>query len=748
VELWAYIVTAPSDEEAAQRYISNSSVTPAFVLLEILRRPRISVESLRSLLIKSWNISLGIVEGDHGHLINSSENGPEILSLSLRQKSLVRPIEDNTFTVLIARLLRHARQVWPPAVINITHLAVKYCKHLASNNLRNETELPLKLHARLSRIYNTVMRRLSLPASPDPVISATYSWDAQRVILETVSHFQPSLELDKKSYRAVSRTLLALRKSPQEERFSQFIKRSWPPWRKELDGMDANRPPDEDISRVVAALSLMQQAGFAHESVDKAVGIYGGREPDGTPTIQTRFLMTERSVPAVRDMSAKDMRRLWVARISATRDVQEAWAAFLEFSASQQQKPSMLMYHAMYEKLIFNGKLQDSRVAETTKPGDGKEVMPVRDDNISDAEKLRIQPPTLDELYSQMIRDNIRPLGRCIALLIEKANSFEHVAKYLLDSGIGSTAVDCLLSMNQPLERAVLERIPSVIFAAYIRFLSRVSRLPSHSRIKNVRLRHDQFRTLRSHAFQHALQLMKCRQSSNAHAWTSLFQAVANRSFALDDWASNDDSNSVMAWRLLEAVLEESYEAGARLEPSGFQYICYSMEKVLQSPAMVLENERTLILRGHILIKDAFAKLAHHAGGDECYQLPRLLSGFSGSNIHAYVRVLGLLRDVEEIEALVRWMVKHQHELGVRAASRRNGTASFRRTLVAIRAFTEHDAADRRIVDNLVDLVPKLNGWGGWPSDSEVEGYLSHGTGDSAIGGGSEERDRDEDRLD
>jgi hypothetical protein len=688
-------------------------------------------------VIKSWDISFGVSGEDQRHNIDSDavdeneaiKTSPESQSPSIGRKPTTRPLQDSTFTVLIARLLRHARQVWPSAVISITHLTVDYCKRLARNNPTGGADLTPKLHARLCRIYNLVMHRLSLPASLDPLISATYSWHAQRVILETVSNFQPSLELDKRSYQAVSRVLLASKKSPQEEMFSQFIKRSWPPWRKVLDGMDAERSPDQDISRVVAALSLMKQAGFALESVDKAIGIYGGRESDGTPTIQTRFLKRERSVrvrgaPAQGLSKMKDTRHQWAARITATRDIQEAWAAFLEFNASQQLRPSMSMYHAMYEKLIFNNK-RDPKGAEITIPGDGKEVMPIRDSNVSDAEKLRIQPPTLDELYEQMIGDNIRPSGRCIALLIEKADSFTRVAKYLTDSGISGTAVNSLLFMDRALDKTVLNRIPNVIFTAYIRFLSRISRLPSDNPIKSNKPGHDRFHDVRSNAFQHALELVNCRQTSDAYAWTGLFQAIAHRDFVLDDRASEDE-NSTMAWRLLEAVLQDSYDAGARLDPTGLQYICYGMEKVLRSSAIVLENEATLLKRGHTLIKDAFAKLARHSGYDEWYRLPRLLSEFAGPNLHAYIRVLGLLQDVEEIQAVVRWMVEFQNELVVRAAPRRNGMASLRRTLVAIRAFTDHDTVDKNIVDDLKYQISKLDGWGGWPSDSELEAYLRY----------------------
>ena len=143
------------------------------------------------------------------------------------------------------------------------------------------------------------------------------------MLLELAGWFRPSLHLDRDSYRAVASVLAASPKSPKEAKFARLLRRSWPPWRKELDGMDVERSPEEDISRAVAAVSRMKEAGYPEEPIDRAIQILGGREPDGTPTIQTRSLIRKRRLKPSRVKStqpfAQNVEVEWVARIRAKR---------------------------------------------------------------------------------------------------------------------------------------------------------------------------------------------------------------------------------------------------------------------------------------------------------------------------------------------------------------------------------------------------------------------------------------------
>ena len=358
VQLWAYILTAPTNEEVAQRFISCQSRTPTFVLLEILRRPLLSPWSFRALLVHSYHFmgiratplltesgseEMDIVPGAHPLPPHEPSTGHD-----------VRPLEYTTFEVLACRLLRHARQVWPAAMVSISNMVVSYCQRLAGDELDPSP----KTYARLCKIYNMMLLRLSLPATVNPLRSMEWNWQAQRILLLSAATFRPPLQLDKSTYRAVIPSAFSFQKSPRERRYASLMQRTWPPWRKELDGMDIKRSPDEDISRVVAALYRMREAGYAEDAIDRALKILGGREPDGAPAIQTRRIVKIRQRNLIRaqhglvHQRSEDSTVEWVARIIATRDVHEAWEAFQGFKRDG-QRPSHSMYHAMFEKLVY-----------------------------------------------------------------------------------------------------------------------------------------------------------------------------------------------------------------------------------------------------------------------------------------------------------------------------------------------------------------------------------------------------------
>jgi hypothetical protein len=518
-------------------------------------------------------------------------------------------------------------------------------------------------------------------------------------------------------------------KSPKEVKFASLVQRSWPPWRKELDGMDVERSPEDDISRAVAAVSRMKEAGYPEEPIDRAIQILGGREPDGTPTIQTRTLIRKRR-PKLSGMKStrsltQDVTVEWAARIRTTRDIYEAWAAFTGYTSSG-HSPSPSMYEAMFEKLIFDYIAKSKGYHHISIPGDGMEVMPVVDDNLSESEKRRIQPPTLDDLYSQMIREGIRPSGRCLSLLLSRATSLQVAFKYLQDGGaLPSSAATNLLGSSIDMDRASLKRIPDPIFVALIRFLcqSKHNRMPpftSNSRRESLEEKHARTHLSRTKALLHAFELMKRRGSSSRSSWYALFAALSRQGLLVDS-RKDQNQNDILSWRLLNAALDDSRSAGLRLDPAGFQMVCICLQKALLASHHVSNEEAAPVDSAQRIVKETFSSLSGSVGSR--FGLPQLLHEWGGSHLHAYIRVLGLSNDIEATLNLLRWMVKHQAELKAKAEAT-NDTKLLRRALIAIRAFFDHleDIPDD-MVNRIKERANQLEGWGGWPTSEEVDEY-------------------------
>lgn len=733
VHLWAHILTAPTNEKVTQRYLSCQSRKPPFVLLEILRLSHLSAWSLRSLLVHSYHFTgiraTPLVTESGSEVIDVVPAG-YALPLSPLESSKrhdVRPLEYTTFEVLACRLLRHARQVLPSAMVTISNMVVSYCQGLVGDELDPSP----KMYARLCKIYNMMLLRLSLPASVNPMRSMMYNWQAQRILLISAATFRPPLQLDKRAYRAVSRVLLASQKSPGERRYVSLMQRTWPPWRKELDGMDVKRSRDEDISRVVAALSRMSEAGYAEEAIDKALKILGGREPDGTPAVHTRRLAKIRERHATSDRhgrvchKSEDSTVEWAARITATRDVHEAWEAFQSFKRDG-QRPSHSMYYAMFEKLIYRALTDTHRQGQEALAGDAKEALPVMDDNISESERLRMQPPSLDALFSQMIEDGIRPSGRCLEMLISHAPTLERVALYMNHGALPANTLVELLRNPINIRCSALKAVPDKIFEAFIRFLCRSRR----RRITDPAEYVGQKESIACFKFHsdpiiHAFELVRRRQSPSRVTWYMVFRALAKPDFIFD--ATRDQYvNDITSWRLLEAAVGESLKAGVQLDADGFRYVCLGLEKALRAKPYVSHRMASFVRNGPKLVKEIFASLTESM--EAGYALPRLLHTITGYHLHTYIRLLGHTKDIDEVMSVLQWMAKHNKELITVSNQGRNSSKLLRRSLVAVRAFFDGTDIEEEVLYQLKAVMDQLDGrWAGWPTDDEVEHYLAHG---------------------
>ncbi|KAI9643485.1 hypothetical protein NHQ30_008104 [Ciborinia camelliae] len=743
--IWDWITQGRNRDEKAQRFLSSLSRKPTFLLLEILRHDIEHVETFRSILAYTCTqiFSATPQESEGGSWLRVSESfleeADDLLALSLPG------MEGTTFDVLISRLLYQARRLLPSAVLPISYMAAPYLFHCL--NLGSTTDfLEPRSHSRGSKLLNKLLHAFSLPSNLEPFKSMVHNWHAQRVLLKLANRTKPPLIIDRLGYHSVQAVLLALQKTEEESRLAKLQARDWPPWRVDQDGMDAQRSSDEDLSRVVFAIRQMKEAGYNSSIHTHAYGILGGQEDDGTPTIHTRSMSKthiRKMYSVVRMHPLKP--KIWVARIKATRDVQEAWSAFKNFGR-QGGTPTSSIYLAMMEKIEAENKRNGRTRIVNILPGEGKEVLPPFSDNLSDFYKEELRPPTtIDVLYETMISSGIRPESDCLRFLISHAKGIPHGLKYLHDSSQRDTFMKYLIGqdLNPPAQLTATE---TRIIHAFVTLLCRCAdklapRAPSNSDFSTFNdleglserfsdifnyinadgvMPHTFPRSKRSgiNPLSHSLELIKTSQTKYRPTWYAVFDALARPGIIIDPNIVGDPQDDINSWRISVAVLQDFHDAGLELDPKGFQSICRCLEKAILASSQI--DAGRLFADDIHIVKEEFARLS--STSTKCFGLPDLSHNLNGAILHAYVRVLGLAENFDGIKAVVEWMVLHHKSLLAEAQWSRNGHELLRRTLISIKVFCNGTSYE----DQARELVEGVDGWT-WPNDEDARIYIEGG---------------------
>lgn len=745
VEKWAWIVSAPNADEMAGRFLSADCAKPPFVLLEILRRDIQQVINLKSLLTWTWSQLAGTSPSKFG-VLPELELGPLAISLSekvtMGETSSPLKLEDSTSIMIISRFLYQARRIWPPAIVSVSQIAALIIRSIPDGKGDDSLSLDARMHHRLCKFHNQTLRLLALPASINPLKSMSHNWQAQRVLIEMIGQFNPPLTLDQASYRAVAQVLAASKKSERETKAANLRTRSWPPWRIDQHGIDAQRSPEEDLSRVVSAGIRTKEAGYTDNVDDLVMRILGGQDPDGTPTIQTRKLIKRRSQPVQNEILPESDPDLWAARIDATRDIQEAWGAFKNFEL-QGGHASPRMYLAMFEKLNYNeARFREKSPSDAT-PGDGKEVLMPSNDNMSISYRRGISPPTIDELYDKMIISGIRPSGRLLTFLVRHARTIGSGIKYLRESQLNNQAI-AFLSGDRQISPRVLSKVPASTFAAFIQLLCRFAPravVTEHALLKAGDIaEHDQDSEFAHSKYEYhileprdhtgepvlntlhrSIELLKASQTRFRPAWYALFQALARRSIVIDRDLAGDPRNDLLAWQMLFAALGDFQRLGLELDPQGFMIICHGLEKALCASFDVSADDRSAVFTKCpvTVVTDEFVKISG-TGNINSRHTPDLLHSIAGVHLHAYVRVLGLMEDYMGIISVLKWMQVHQDVLDELATQSRSGQKQIRQVFIAMGAFLDNTIYEAEAES----IVESVQTWGGWPHETETQKYL------------------------
>jgi len=813
---WAAILTAESSEKAAllltalsvgdDRHVpSAEKCIPTFVFLFLLRRQHITAPALRFLIIHAWNRLENRVSSDWVSTIRhhmGTEPGASIpFGQDLKRIRDITgqylPMSESTIVVMIIRLLRHARDLWPASLPAVSAMLTVHVTG-GTQASPDSSEMAVKTSSRLSFLYNRILRLLALPSSQHPYRDVPFHQRAQFSIIRRMNRFEPALTINREGYRAVARVQLAHRKTLQERTWAAMKAKSWPPWKEDKLGIDADIGVEAGISRANQALIRSNEAGYAPRDWEISAKILSGWDTDRSPTIQTRaisqdFTTSSRtrhlSSPAI---STTPPTATWSARIRSTRTVEEAWACFLNYKESK-ASPELVVYRRMLEKIVFSR----TRPREGSQAGDGREVAAPPPDP-RDRIYVRTAPPSMNAFFDAMIADGVYPSGRCLEILLNRALTLRDGVRYLRSSYIPQETLKILLHQRTPnTEDAIrlLKLLSPSLFAAFIQFLCRFAatnrKFGKFGKISKFAI----------HPLLHAFRLVYARKPAQRTPWHSLLSAVMNSRLGVTNSSIEDQVHvqDVAAWKSMMAILDQMGKLKFGLDFEGFRMLCIGLERAILSSQHILQdlrqplshdevglsglflgnelakwenrrfNAKAVIRNGPMELKALFKRfvtghlndglkngyklhsvtaLVLRNGSDSKVLLPRLLVVPAPAELHAFIRVLGVSHDYEGILELVYWMVRFAMELKAAAVELKNGAAFMRRCLIAIRVFLEGhsqsvasieegssgdergmvDRASDSIIEQAFTQIQGVEDWGGWPTDQEVEEYLSKGT--------------------
>lgn len=741
---WAWIVTADSTDRAVGRLIalsadlrfgsSESRMIPTFVFLLVLRRSDWNARALRIMILHGCYRLKGYSVA-RGQPLDALHEFSKTRAHSLQPRGTAqRFMSEKNLVIMVIRLLRQARSVWPEACVSITTMLTKHEGECWDTPLKGSTI------SELACLYNTILSMLALPASMHPFLSISAQQQAQFIVIRRMNEFDPPLAVDREGYRAVIRVQLAHKKTLQERDWASLKAKSWPPWKQDKLGLDAEKDFQYGQSRASQAIKQSEEAGYAVKEWESSAEIQAGWDTDKSPTIQTRTLgsrpvmsrnKTFGQVPLGHSPSLLE----WTARIQATRTIDEAWACFLAFKDSMSRagipSKSLHVYHAMAEKIILEG--QRSRGTEqdqlhkaglqpediTPLPGDGKLVF--ERPGPQEAIYVRSSPPDIDDFFDMMLRDNHSHSPRTLALLLPHVSLFRQGIRYLLCSHLPKTLVETLLvgdptSIACPIHH---DRLPNYLFGAFIHYLCRFAPTADHPKLTDLYLPNTVSTgttRLELNPLVQACRLMSAYKPYYRPPWHSLLWVLARDGVSLETFTGNvnREIQDILAWKAILRIVDDMQMIGLGLDFKGFRYVCIGYEKAITAQAELtdasdLENVRgrldcdveVFIHNGLSYIKDLFKGIVfggalHHVNGWSDvgisvadYLLPRLLETPSPAHIHPLIRILGLRGDHGGLVELVEWMAEFAPELQARSDEVMNGKRMLRRCLTAAVVFLE-----------------------------------------------------------
>ncbi|TQN73233.1 hypothetical protein CSHISOI_02273 [Colletotrichum shisoi] len=318
--------------------------------------------------------------------------------------------------------------------------------------------------------------------------------------------------------------------------------------------MEEKADTEDFLGRAVKVGFMMQEGGYAKTETDLIMDILGGMAPDGSPTIQTRANYPPHlNVP----------QGIWAALIRTTRNAQEAWALF-KHPPEPGAKPTSEVYLELMQKIAA----KPADPAHHNLPGDGREVFPFDETNLSDYEKARLLPPSIPELIEEMFNTGVVIEGRMLAwLMSHHSDSFETALQYIDHSDLNEEAkkelrwsiTDCQKpTLGSPDRPLMSKNLSSDFLRAIVALACRLQ--PCHTADSP----HFTPPSRNIHSIHHAIWLVRAAWSSEhvsnpgAGSWELIMRALSKPNIVV-----SPRDNSFERVRLAFKVLENAEAQGA-----------------------------------------------------------------------------------------------------------------------------------------------------------------------------------------
>ncbi|CAO2656347.1 Nn.00g051500.m01.CDS01 [Neocucurbitaria sp. VM-36] len=717
VQKWASCMLDQRSAIAAEVFKPGLEVPPLFLLLLYLRRKHIRV------------FALGMI----------------MRHIDYRKR--IDPISWIDLKLLVMRLLRHARELWPESMPWIASLFATEAARLHGDEDGSKILSP-QLRSDVTHFCNTFLALLSLPAHKHPVISAMHQEKAQFQVLQYMASHSPAIVVTKLGFRSVTKNQLAHAKTTQEREWAELKGPSWPPWKENRTAMDEDKGYEFGASRASKILHRMYEAGYGGHLWEEMAEIYAGWDTDYSPTIQTRTSLPRFSTQ-YSDM--KHLRSLlWAGRVRTTRTRREAWACFLahEMTGSDAHQE---IYLAMFEKLYYPTM---ARTPERVSPLDTDEEFeqPTADMLPGDMKEVLADPtsplhyvflnepvPTYKQLYHRMHTKGMRPSNRLLAFLLETCPDFDMALDILSTTKDGFDSGISRLVAGKHDSDSLIQAMPGYLFTAFIRFLCRFGRFhqpPTRKPSFVAPIQHaSRLKLDRQYLLEYAHALLVHYKPKYRPVWTTYMDKMVQQK-------GSELAGNSARYHIVCELIEDMEKVDLDIDDELFRLACTATLYAVQSAnqgSTSMEDTRQILSTGSSRLRTLFHSLVGanadmhslHSTQDKPPAIPPHVPG--PAELHAYVRALGILRDYEGLYSFSTWLTKHHAEVTARAEARHSGSRLLFRTLVALRIAVDEGlaaAADQgqgglaEIAQLIKAQIESVEGWGGWPAQEYVDMYV------------------------
>jgi len=722
METWMSCVLNPKSIDAAAIFKDVKCLPPFFLVLVFLRRSRLNMSAL------------GII----------------MRHIATRKQS--KPISWNALQILVIRLLRHARMIWPESIPWIASLYSTEATRIVEE-ARRSGSLPPKLRQGISHFSNTMLSLISLPTSPHPLLDSIYQEKAQFQVLRFMQSCDLAVAVTRTGFRAVTRNQLMHPKTAQEKEWAALKGPSWPPWKEARTAMDEEKGYEFGASRASRILHRMYEAGYDRRTWEQVAEIYAGWDTDMSPTIQTRTPLPQFSTQYGDETKLQAL--LWAGRIRATRSRREAWACFLACEASDIPVPAEV-YFAMFEKIYYpeidmydRAEHDESVPGEVEKrhllPGDMKEVQP---DPRSPLHLVHISEPVplYEQLFHRMSAERVNLSGRLFAFLVETHPDFDAVMNLLeAQRDRFGRGVHKLLQGRELSKVTPKSPVPRYFLHAFITFLCRFGRFSQVPATEPVSISMDdhesRFKMDKHYLLDYAYALLMHYRPDHRPIWTAYMEAATFRFPVPKDSHLRRYSVADAQYALMSNVFKALEAMDLDPDDEQFRLLCTSARYAAQAAykaSFTVQVSQQILRTAPRLLRTMFntlvgANVDRNATSPPETAIPPHIP--EPAVLHAYVRALGILRDYEGLYSFSTWAVNYHAEIAARANAQRSGAQMLYRTFVALRAALEgsldgdHEGAPADLVALVKEQLQSVEEWG-WPRDEHVKSYV-----DSALGG-------------